>query len=66
MIPPTTSGHVRRYLLSGPHAEQLAELEIEENTLTGAINVETGEEINPDEIGGEDTEKAIEYLQHYR
>ena len=65
MINPSTSGLVQRYLLDGKHAEQYAQLEIEENTLTGAMNVETGEQIPTEEVGRQDIEKAIEFLQHY-
>ena len=65
MIPPYTSGFVNRYLLDGPYAEEFVQIEIEENILTGAMNVETGEQIPTEEVGRQDIEKAIEFLQHY-
>ena len=65
MIPPHTSGYVTRYLMSGKHAEQLAQIGIVENVIVTAKILETGEEIDPSDIGREDFEKAIEYLQHY-
>jgi hypothetical protein len=65
MRPPYTSGFVTRCLLDGPNAEQLVEIEIEENVIIGAINIETGKEINPNDIGPEDYGRAIEYIQHY-
>ena len=65
MRPPYASGFVNRYLLDGPHAEEFVQIEIEENVIIGAINIETGKEINPNDIGPEDYGRAIEYIQHY-
>jgi hypothetical protein len=56
------NGTVERYLLSGSHSEVCVRLLIEDWTLIAAINVETGEEIETSHVGGEDIEKAIEFL----
>jgi hypothetical protein len=62
MIPPTITGAVERYLIEGPHAEKLALLEYFENTLIGASDVETKEEINLSEIHETDIDNGLESL----
>lgn len=64
MIDTHQSGIVRRYLLTGPHEDKLAVLEIERSELVAAIDFETGEEIPLDDISQEDFENAIGSLIH--
>ncbi len=62
MIPPTITGSIERYLLEGIHAEKLALLEYSENTLIGALDMETKEELNLSEIHETDIDNGLESL----
>jgi hypothetical protein len=62
MIDLHTNGVVRRYLLSGKYEEQEVILEIERSEIVAVIDVETGQELDPAEIGQEDYEFAIDSL----
>jgi hypothetical protein len=62
MIDLHTNGVVRRYLLSGKYAEQEVILEFERSEIVAAIDCETGQELDPAEIGQEDYEFAIDSL----
>ena len=62
MIDTHTNGVVRRYLLSGKYAEQEVILEFERSEIVAAIDCETGQELDPAEIGREDYEAGIDYL----
>jgi len=60
MIPHSLSGTVTRYLLGGPHADQLAVIEIDRSEIVSASN--GSELIDPSEIGREDYDLAIDSL----
>lgn len=62
MSHPHINGIVRRYLLSGKYEEQEVILEIERSEIVAAIDVETGQELDPAHVGREDYDLAIDSL----
>lgn len=69
--PPILRGMIARYLAEGTHEEREVEIEYELDddklTILEATGIETGEEIDPQEIGDYDRAKFAEQIRetHY-
>jgi hypothetical protein len=60
---PPTSGISRRHLLSGPHAERLVMIEVEDSEIVAVLDMESGDELPVSCVGREDYDYVIDDLK---